>query len=83
LYFTAEHLFWARPLTACFCFEVVTVITLKPDCESKASFLEASSPLAAIVWDTDISARTTPMLAILVSVNSFFMGFWVGVFVDI
>jgi hypothetical protein len=46
---------------------------LKPDCESKASFLEISPPPAPVVWHADISARTAPILAILVTVNSFFI----------
>ncbi len=57
------------------CFGVVTVTTLKPDCASKASFLEISLPLAAVASDADISTRTVPILAILISVNSFFISF--------
>src|SRR5262249_32435616 len=71
--FTAVTLPWASPLTSCFCFGVVTVSTLKPDCASKASFLEISLPLAAVASDADISTSTAPILAILVSVNNFFI----------
>jgi hypothetical protein len=72
LYITAEHLPWASPFTASFCFGVVTVTTLNPDCASKASFLEISLALAAVASDVDIT-RTMLILAILVSVNSFFI----------
>jgi hypothetical protein len=48
-------------------------MTLKPDCASKASFLEISLALAAVAWDADIITSTMPMLAIPVSVNSFFI----------
>jgi hypothetical protein len=48
-------------------------MTLKPDCVSKASFLEISLALAAVASDADISTSTMPILAI---VNSFFIGFF-------
>jgi uncharacterized membrane protein len=51
----------------------VTVTTLNPDCESKASFLEISLALAAVASDVDISTKTMLILAILVSVDSFFI----------
>jgi uncharacterized membrane protein len=53
----------------------VTVTTLNPDCASKASFLEISLALAAVASDVDISTRTMLILAILVSVDSFFICF--------
>ena len=50
-------------------------MTLKPDCDSNVSFRAISAALAPAAWDTDNSASTAPMLAILVSVNSFFISF--------
>ena len=50
-------------------------MTLKPDCESKASFLAISPAPAPLAWLADISASTAPILAILVSVSSFFISF--------
>src|SRR5262245_33485997 len=55
-------------------------MTLKPDCASKASFLEISLALAAVASDADNNTRIVPILAIPVSVNSFFICFRVGCF---
>src|SRR5436309_9856104 len=67
---------------ACCCFGVVTVMTLKPDCESTDSLLEAAPGPVAVLWHPDISARTAMALAILVSANSFFICFLLSGLVD-
>ena len=42
--------------------------------------LVATPPLVPVLWQADINARTAPIPAIPVSVNSFFIYVWVGCF---